>query len=368
MINNTEAIRQNFYFKELVQPIPQNYSIIDTEFYIHRNGLLFHADGYAHPENSILGNPLYIPDKYGNKNIFGQPYRKLFLYPGTNEPIPYKDRSQILHSIDPSLDQFDSNPWPFQYEQIIPISNFIGYISGRSVFEKARKGLLGNNSEFLSDLENLGRCLSVDIESVPLSLTGILAFGNIAKYHDLDIVFCGSLSQNRNIADKIRQLIISEPKRRLHEGGKGWLIRWFNKNGNIDGTIMCCFFRYGNTKDAPLQQFTVDVLEPNMQIEASVSDDAHALYTPTVLTLHDAYTISIGNHSDNMRLPDGTKLIIYHTGSRGEFNIGDRIWAHGAFTYIRVINKEYPALLVIEREAARNLTPPWNNYYSRNKY
>lgn len=366
-MNNIELMRHDSRFNQLVLPIAQNHSIVDTEFYIHKKGLLFHADGYAHPENSVLGNPLYIPDENGDKNIFGQPYRKLFFYPKTNEPIPYKDRPQILHSIDPSLDQHDSNPWPFQYEQIIPISDFIGYISGQMVFEKTRKGLLGDNSKVLKDLEDLGQHLDINIESVPLAFTGALAFGNIAQYHDLDLVFCGSLSQNRNIADKIRQLLISEPVRRLHEGGKGWLIRWFNRNGDVDGTIMCCFFRYGNIKDAPLQQFEVDVLEPNMQIEASISDDTHALYTPTILALHDVHVSSIGNHSDNIRLPDSTKLIIYHTGSRGEFKVGDRIWANGAYAHIHTLKTEYPALLVIEREAARNLTPPWSNFYSHNK-
>ena len=236
------------------------------------------------------------------------------------------------------------------------------------VFEKSRKGLLGDNSKVLKDLEDLGQRLDINIESVPLAFTGTLAFGNIAQYHDLDLVFCGSLSQNRNIADKIRQLGISEPSRRLHEGGKGWLIRWFNRNGDVDGTIMCCFFRYGNIKDAPLQQFEVDVLEPNMQIEALISDDTHALYTPTIVTLHDVRATSIGDYSDNIRLPDSTKLVIYHTGSRGEFNIGDRIWANGAYAYIHTPETEYPALLVIEREAARNLTPPWSNFYSHDKH
>lgn len=367
-MNGVESMRGNFCFNQLVQPIPQNHSIVDTEFYIHKNGLLFHADGYAHPEDSVLGNPLYLLDINGDKNIFGQPYRKLFSYPGTSEPVPYKDRPQILRSIDPSLDQFDSNPWPFQYEQIIPISNFIGYISGQTVFEKVGKGLLGDNSEILRDLDSLQQCLDIDIESIPLSLTGALAFGNISGYHDLDLVFCGSLSQNRNIADKIQQLVISEPNRRLHDGGKGWLVRWFNKNGKIDGAIMCCFFRYGNNKDAPLKKFEVEILEPDVQIEASVSDDTHAVYTPTILGLHDVRAISIQGHSDNLQLPDNTKLIIYHTASRGEFRAGDRVWAHGAYAYVHTPETEYPALLIIEREAVRNLTPPWSNYYSCDKF
>lgn len=364
-MNNIEQMRHDACFTQLVQPVPQDHTVFDTEFYVREDGLLFHADGYAHPEHSVLGNPLYVPDEHGDKKIFGQPYRKIFFYPGTNEPIPYRDRPQILRSIDPSLVQYAHNTWPFQYEQIVPISDFIGYISGQTVFEKARKGLLGNNFVITKDIENLGQLLGIDVKGIPLALTGSLAFGNIAHYHDLDLVFCGSLSENRKIADKMRELVISEPSRRLHEGGKAWLIRWFNKNGNVDGTIMCCFFRYGNIKDAPLQRFEVNVLEPNIQIEASVSDDTHALYTPTIVTLHDVHMTSAGNHSNDMRLPDGTKLVIYHTASRGEFNIGDRIWANGAYAYIHTIESDYPAILVIEREAVRNLTPPWSNYYSR---
>ncbi len=364
MSKNELLICQDASFKQLVQPISLKPSIIDTEFYIHSKGVLFHADGYSHPKNAVLGNPLYVPDEKGDKQIFGQPYRKLFFYPGTQEPIPYKDRPQIVGSIDPSWDQSKSNIWPFQYEQIIPISDFIGYISGKDAFEKAYNGSLGDTSDISKDLEELAQHLDINIKSLPLAFTGALAFGNISKYHDFDIVFCGSLSQNRTIADKIRHLIIAEPKRRLHEGGKGWLIRWFNRNGNVNGTIMCCFFRYENVKDAPLQKFEVEILESNMEIVASISNDMHALYTPTILTLHDIHTTSIQKHTETIRLPDHTKLIIYHTGSRGEFTTGDQIRAHGAYAQIHTPEMDYPALLVIEREATRNLTPPWNNYYS----
>lgn len=352
-------------FQRIVQPLPPHDAIRDAEFYIRRDGILFNADGYAHPPRKIVGAVLYTPDAQGNKQIFGVTYRKTTLYPGTYEPIPYAERSKHFREIDPVLDQEAKNSFPFMHEHILPISEFMGYIPAKHVYECAVKGFINDPSQIQSDLEDLATLLGVDLKRFTVGLTGAAALGCIRDYHDLDVVFRGDLKQNRDLANKMRDLVLYESERRLHEGGKSWLIRFFNRGGVTNGTLMCCFFGYQDIEDAPLREFTMSTIERDIEINASVSDATHALYTPTVVTLHDVQVLRINGQRVKERLSDNIPLVIYHTGSRGELNSADYIWAHGVLVEIKTPQLVYPAIVVVEREGVRNETPPWLNYYSR---
>jgi len=360
-------ISNNQSFQQLVRPFSSQDIIKDAEFCIRRDGILFNVDGYYHPLGKIIGTALYSPDSRGNKQIFGVTYRKTTLYPDTYEPIPYSERGKNFRKIDPELDQEKANAFPFTYEQILPTDEFVGHIPSEHAYRCASEQLIGDPSQMQADLEDLSHLLDVNLSSFAVGLTGALALGQINDYHDLDIVFHGDLKQNRELADKIRDLVLNEPDRRLSEGGKSWLIRFFNRNGASNGMLMCCFFGYRNLKDAPLQKFAMKIVESDLEINASVSDATHALYTPTVVLLHDVRTRHIEGRDTRERLPDNLPLIIYHTGTRGELNSNDRVWAHGTLVEIITPNISYPAIVVIEREGVRNETPPWPNYYLRQK-
>lgn len=356
-----EQIRLHRDFDTLVQPLDQLEYVRDAEFFIRRDGILFNADGYAHPDGMIVGGALYAPTSQGEKTFFGVNYRKTTLIPGTHEPIPYADRGHHFRLIDPELDQSHVNPFPFTYEQVLPRAQFVGYIPAEHAFQCVVSGALGNPEAILQDLDALRSLLGTDLTEYVLGFTGAPALGQIEGYHDLDIIFRGDTSQNRFLADVMRELLLEEPQRRLHEGGKSWLIRFYNDNR----VIMCCFFGYQNLADAPLKELVMKLIERDVQIKGTVSDATHALYTPTVVYLHDTHAIKINNENVNVRLSDGMPLIVYHTGSRGELNEGDVVWAHGGLTEIASSERGYEALVVVEREGVRNETPPWQEYYSR---
>ena len=184
--------------------------------------------------------------------------------------------------------------------------------------------------------------------------------GNFRDFHDFDLVFQGSLEQNLIIAKAMRYLVLREPHRRVIEGGKGWNIRFYNDKG----TFMCSFFSYGNPEDAPLRDFEMEVLIPDLTLEGSVEDDTHSIYTPTILGLDHARALQAENQEKiDMETLESIQLIIYHTAARGECFAGDRVRARGALVTVRTPRLEYKALCVIERDGIKNLTPPWEGFY-----
>lgn len=356
-------IAENDIFGRLVHPIKQHHTVRDAEHYIRSDGIIFNADGYAHPDDAIVGNPLYVPDGLGDKVIFGERYRKIFIYPGTTEPVPYNERPKLLANIDPNLNQYKKNHWPLQYEQVLLRDEFIGFIPGDYAFHVAIADS-PRNERMLRDLENLQKLIGFDMRYMSMAFTGTLTLGNWSSYHDLDIVFRGDVAQNRAIADRMRQIVIDEPRRRLHEGGKSWLIRFYNDYG----VIMCNFFGYKDVSNAPLRNLFMHPISEDVEVHATVSDAAHALYTPTIVSLHDAKVIKIHDRNDTVRLPDDIPLVIYHTGSRGELNVGDDVWARGGLMLVDETNGSHVALVVVEREGVRNETPSWPGFYTRARY
>jgi predicted nucleotidyltransferase len=351
-------------YQALVRPLPSMEGTRDVEFYVRYDGLILNADGYAHPQHTVVGNVLYAPDSEGNKEIFGIPYRKTSLVPKTFTPVPYRERGAYFANIDPALNQTSTNSYPFRYEQILPREQFIGYIPAQHAYELAVEGKLGNPDRLLSDLENLFELLGFEQSTVRLGLTGTPALGHIQQYHDLDIVFFGTIEENRLLANRMRDLVLQEPERRLHEGGKSWQIRFYNRDGITNGTIMCCFFGYKNIEDCALPSFEMNMFIEDVCIQGVVSNADHALYTPTVVNLHNSHIIEIEGKKNNFRLPDDMPLIVYHTGTRGELNVGDEVWAHGAFGEIITDDERYLAVVVNEREGVRNETAPWSEYYT----
>ena len=136
---------------------------------------------------------------------------------------------------------------------------------------------------FHRDLENLMQLLGIKAEEISLGLTGALSLGNTQDYHDLDIVFSGSIEKNLQIAKTMRDIVLYDPKRRLFEGGKAWQIRFFNDFG----MLMCTFFIYSDKEQAPLRNFSMVPIEKDITVEGTVSDDKHSMYTPSILTLKD---------------------------------------------------------------------------------
>ena len=365
MFRNDDFIHKlqlNKFFGKTCQPVTSYLENIirDAEFLLRKDGLIVNVEGWYHPEGKVIGEVLYVPDRRGDRIIFGQRYRKITLFTDTYEPIPYIERAKILREIDPRLDQVESNPYLARYKQIFPVNDFVAHFSSQRTMNFMLKNSTGLQDGLLKDIDNMLALLDIDRNEIKLGLTGASLLGNLRRYHDLDLVFISDLKQNKKIFKKMRNLSIEEKSKRVFEGGKGWTIRFFNDFGHL----MCNFFGYKNPNDAPLRQFRMNVLQENICVEGTVSDDTHSMYTPTILQLQDIRLSSrIIKYPENF-YGKQISLIIYHKASRGECVFGDRVKAWGALVEVDTLENIYPAVCVIDREGVRNLTPPWKNYYT----
>lgn len=356
-----EQLRRNKLFQTLAAPIdPKKFPVIrDAEFYIRKDGLIVNTEGWYHPEGKLVGEVLYAPDQEGDKVIFGQKYRKVTLYPQTYTPVPYEKRAEVLRRYDPQLDQTETNPYFARYKQIFDRSDFVAYLPNREVLEKITGALGRPEDTLVADVEDVQRLLGIDLTDVPLGVTGGSLMGNFRGFHDFDLVFQGSLEQNLQIAKAMRELVRRDPQRRIIEGGKGWNIRFYNDRG----TFMCNFFSYGNPEDAPLREFEMEVLVPDLVVEGTVSDDTHSMYTPTILGLEQVKVRKVADQEMDLEAPEPIQLIAYHTATRGECFSGDTVKARGALVNVKTPKGEYRAVCVIDREGIRNLTPTWEGFY-----
>lgn len=356
-----EHFRKNELFQALAVPIDsQQFPIIrDAEFYIRKDGLIVNAEGWHHPDGKIIVEVLYAPDQDGDKVIFGQKYRKVTLYPETHTPVPYAKRANVLRKYDPNLDQTESNPYYARYKQIFDRSDFVAYLPNREVLKKITGTLRQPEDSLIADIQDVQRLLGIDFTDIPLGVTGGSLMGNFRGFHDFDLVFQGSLEQNLKIAKAMRDLIRREPHRRIIEGGKGWNIRFYNDRG----TFMCNFFSYGNPEDAPLRGFEMEVLVPDLILVGTVNDDTHSMYTPTILGLDQVKLLRVADQEMDIEAPEPIQLIVYHTATRGECFVGDKVKVHGALVNIKTPRGEYKAVCVIDREGVRNMTPTWNGFY-----
>lgn len=356
-----EILRSNELFRRLAEPIePGNFpEIKDAELYIKHDGSIVNAEGWYHPEDKLIGEVLYIPDQQGDRLIFGQKYRKTSLYPGTHTPIPYVLRNQALAGYDPQMRQ-DNNLFFARYKRIFPTHDFKAYLPGQRVLAKILSVFPEETGRIKSDLANSQQLLGIDLSAFSLGFTGAPLLGNFIDIHDLDIVFSNLLEENLELAKRIRQLVATSPYRRVIEGGKGWNIRFYNDNG----TLMCSFFTYRNPEDAPLRNFEMTVLIEDVEIEATVVNDVHTVYTPTILGISGVKIRKIGDKEVEREAPEkNMKLIAYHTATRGECFEGDIVNANGALVSVKTPVEEYRAICVIGREGVRNLTPTWENFY-----
>jgi len=359
-----EHFVQNELFRELATPINQQYFpvIRDAQLYIRKDGLIVNAEGWHHPDGLLVGEAMYAPDWQGDRKIFGQQFRKLTLRPGTYDPVPYDQRGALFREYDPALDQTEINPLFAKYKQIFDRSEFAAYISGETVFQRLMPKLIAEGNPVVGDIASVDEILGMDLSSVEMGFTGAPSFGQLDQLHDLDLIFSGTLEENLAIAKAMRHTVLTQPDRRLTEGGKGWNIRFFNDRH----TLICSFFTYKNPEDAPLREFQMEIIEPDVVMEGEVFSDTHAMYTPTVLGLDGVRLLGVGNVEANTSLHEPVQLIAYHTATRGECFEGDKVRARGALVQVTTPDSQHLGVCVIEREGIRNLTPTWEGFYIDN--
>jgi predicted nucleotidyltransferase len=363
VVTLSSAIRRCSRFHDYSVPIDgtfRDHEIRDVTLYMRHDGIIVNAEGWFHPRGQLVGEVLYAPDTEGDKRLFGQPYRKVTLRPGSYEPVPYGQRGVMLAAYDRTLDQTAINPWFAKYKQMLPLTQFVAMFPCSRALDRTLRRDSPSADTIRRDIVDLERLLEFTRDEVHLGLTGALSLGEIDEYHDLDVVFAGTVRQNWQLAQRIRNLLLRDPRRRCFEGGKSWSLRFFNNRG----MLMCCFFTYKYATAAPLSNFRMDIIEKDVRAIGTVADDRHAFYTPTLLLIEQAL-VSV-NRSGCTRTWRERQLhvVVYHTASRGDCVRGDRLCARGALVSIQTPDRTFQAVCVIERDGVVNLTPPWPAYYS----
>lgn len=352
-----EQISAHPLYRQITSEDMSQQAIKDAELLLRKDGLIVNIEGWYHPEGMVVGETLYAPDPLGDKSILGVSYRKVTLESGTTTPVPYHARPALWRSIDPGLDQTATNPYFARYKHILPLNQFIARFDIQQSFMAAFHHFKPFPEHIARDIDHFLKLIDINPNDVSIGFTGAPLLGNVYNYHDVDLVFRGTLAQNHEIAKKMNDILLQEPWRRLYEGGKSWRIRLFNDNQKL----MCNFFGYKEAADIPLREFLMSPITP-VTVTGTVSNDLHSYYTPSLLELKE--TEFTDRHTNNDLKPDDPLfLVIYHTATRGECQLGDRIAASGMLVDIHTPASVMRGVCVIDRESVRNLTPPWPNYY-----
>jgi hypothetical protein len=193
-----------------------------------------------------------------------------------------------------------------RYRMGFPKKDLVGFFEHKKALNKC---CLTNSSidKSITEIQKF-----MEIPRSRIGATGSLSFGIFSEVHDdIDIVWYGTISENRTIEKKIRALV-TEEKHKVHEFGRFWPIRFY-----YNDVMFCSFFCYQNRTDSPLHDFSIKVIEDNIQGSAVVSDDTHGIYMPLFLGTEDMVI--------NSKKYGPMNLIIYNGFLRGEYQNGDHL-------------------------------------------
>lgn len=302
-------------FQEFVVPMSKLERIDDATFFVRNDGMLVFSEGYYHPKGQLLGNIIYVPDEKGRKQIFGTPYSsviKEYDEDGEEQWIPFDRQLEKYFALDPSLNI--ARPPYGEFKLLFNLDDFVGFVPNFRSMQVIRKHSTLIDGHIM-DLANL-----MDMNPEDIGCTGSMSVGNFEDPHDYDLVFRGDLDEVCEMIDRIYR-ITEEKERQVWEYGVRWAIRFYDDNRNM----ICPFFRYRDWEDVPLKDFALEVTDEDREIEATVEDDTHSAYMPTILPLTEVA---------GENLPEKMHLLIYNGGLRGEYRQGDRISARGRLTKV----------------------------------
>ena len=301
----------------------------DSLYFLRRDGSFIFTEGYCHPEGGMYGKIIYYPKPGGDIDIFGREYgcttKKMVgdecIYIGHPEQI------RAHGEIDPSLDPDAPRPVFVEYEMEFPLADCVGFFDPVHSLRACLD---------LYPWVGEGTRLAAEALGVPwekLGLTGSLAYGRHEEGDDdLDLVIPGSIEDNRRVYRTIRSLSVL-PEHRVIEFGRWWPMRLYR-----GGYLICPFFTYERWEDAPLREFSVEVIREDVEASGVVADDTHTNYMPPLLPLED---LTIEGKS-----ADPLPLIIYDGALRGEYFNGDILKMKARLVEVSQLGESYPALLV----------------------
>ena len=301
---------------------------VDSTYFLRKDESFVFAEGYSHPKGGIYGKIIYYPDEKGDVDIHGRSYGCITKRRVDGEVIYISHPEQIQrhYEIDPAFDPEMEKEAFAEYEMPFSLRDFKGFFSGKRSLQVA----MSLHSEIADAARGISELFSFPVEK--MGVTGSLAYGIYEEAtEDFDVVFYGSMEENRRIIETIDELI-QEPARQVIEFGKLWPMRFYN--GEI---LICPFFVYGNAEEAPFADCSVEVTGDPVTATGIVVDDTHAIYMPPFLGLADV-------RIDGEKSEDAT-LIIYDGAMRGDFRNGDRLKARAKPIEVHSRGKRWKALL-----------------------
>jgi len=321
-------------FGKFLRPIKElEKPFVDSLYFLRNDGALIFSEGYLHPKDGIYGKIIYYPVQ-GNTNalttIHGLPYSSTskYVYNGKLLLTPHDKQKQLHFEIDKDL---KNRSVPFYQEFRLPFyfKEFLGFFSP----DYSLKILTKEFPSLQEAINSVSELLEVPIAR--MGFTGSLAFGAYRENEDdLDIIFYGSLEENKKIVKKIKTLA-NIPERRVFEFGKYWKIRfWHNK------FMICSFFVYNKKDEIPLIDCKIQLIKDNIKFESLVVDDTHSVYNPPILKVKLLKIENIKLNSDII------PLIIMDGSLRGEFFTNDKVAGKAKLVTVSNNHSNYKALLV----------------------
>jgi hypothetical protein len=301
----------------------------DSTYFLRKDGSFIFSEGYCHPENAIYGKIIYYPIEYlpGEQEIteiFGRKYGNTTKrYDENNELnlIPHDEQLKLQYKLTGKNPKTESPKPPWAELRIkFNFDELAGFFDHRNSLRLGCKKYAEVNNALEKVLKEL------DLPKDRVGCTGSLMVGNFEGVHgvhdDLDLIYYGTVDEQRQLLAKIRKITEKDPSRRVIEFGKYWPIRFY-----VDGVMICSFFAYNRLDEIPLRNFTMDVIEEDVILSGKVQDDTHAIFMPPVLGLTDVQV--------NGKPVEDTTLVIYDGSMRGDFFKDDEIESRCKKVYIK---------------------------------
>ncbi len=315
----------------------------DALYFLRKDNSFVFAQGYCHPRGGVYCKIIYYPEKDGWMSIHGRRYGTTIkrMVGGKLELIPHDQQLKRHFEIDPTLDPNKKLPCWAEYHVELPLSDFAGFFDHRTSLRKAME-MYPQVADAVSKASDI-----LEVPAERLGCTGSLSYGKLEEpADDVDLCIYGTIEQNRRVISKIHALT-QEPARRVVEFGKFWPMRFYHRD-----IMICPFFKYLDTREIPLREMQVEILQENVEASGRVKDDTHGIYMPVMLTLEQ---VVVGGAPR-----EDIALIIYDGSLRGEYRRGDSLALNGArLVRVKERGTVFQSLLVtissqIRKDASRN--------------
>jgi len=313
--------------------------VVDSTYFLRKDGSFVFAEGYCHPPGALWGMIIKYPLPEGHIDVFGRPYSWTHreYVDGELVIVPFDRQVENQFKVAPELRALQGAVPPFAKTFVkFPLAGFQGYFDAVRSLRILREEYPELNEQVLQT------CDLLDYDPARAGVSGSLAYGRLED--DVDLVLIGSAEEIYEICARIRAYKASHPEARVFELGKEWPVRF-----HYAGTLICPFFRYADPTRAPLFECRMSTLEEGLTVEGEVIDDLHTFYLPAILRLASVRRAA-GDPLEDM------ELIIYHGAMRGELYNGDRVRATGDLVRVETPGEgERVAFLVTGDDQARKL-------------